>query len=299
MAILVVGSVALDTIQTSRQTRKDVLGGSATYFSLAAGLFHPVRIVAVIGQDMPEYKIVCLKKKNIDLKGLEVKSGKTFRWWGRYETDLNMRRTLRLSLNVFQDFQPRIPLSYMDSEYLFLANIGPQLQKNVLKQMRSRCLVAADTIDHWIKENPDTLLRLLKKCDVFFVNDTEARLLSQYSNLYLAARWLREKGPSVIVIKKGEHGVLMLEGTEFFSAPAYPLEEVVDPTGAGDAFAGGFLGYLAYSRKFDVASLRRAAIYGSALGSFAVEAFGPARLTALNRRRVEERVKRFRRLIHF
>ena len=299
MAILVVGSVALDTIETPFQVKKDILGGSATYFSLAASFLHPVRVVAVVGQDMPKDKMDCLRRKNIDLDGLETKEGKTFRWRGKYFCDFNTRKTLNLELNVFQDFRPRIPFSYTDSEYVFLANIDPQLQKSVLRQMKSRCLAASDTIDHWINHKRQALLSLLKGIGIFIINDSEARLLSQRSNLPLAAKWLRQKGPEVVVIKKGEHGVLMLAKTKFFSCPAYPLEEVVDPTGAGDAFAGGFMGYLACRRRLDDKTLRQAIVYGSVLGSFAVEAFGPARLIKLTFRQIKKRVNAFRRLTHF
>lgn len=299
MPILVFGSVALDTIETPFLRKKDVLGGSATYFSLAASFFHPVRIVAVVGEDMPKHKLHCLAKKNIDLAGLETKRGKTFRWQARYSFDLNVRKTIKLELNVFRDFLPQLPPLYRTSEYVFLANIDPGLQKNVLKQIESVRLVAADTIDHWIKHKPDALLELLKGIDIFFLNDTEARLFSQSANLQRAAKWLRKKGPAVVVIKKGEHGVLMLAKNRFFSCPGYPLEEVVDPTGAGDAFAGGFMGYLASQGRFDDLALRQAIVYGSTLGSFVVEGIGPVELLDLSSQKIKERASAFKRLTHF
>jgi sugar/nucleoside kinase (ribokinase family) len=299
MAILVVGSVALDTIQTPACIRKNVLGGSATYFSLAAHFFHPVRIVAVVGSDMPKNRFASLKTKNIDLNGLEVKDGKTFRWHGKYESDMNVRNTLNLELNVFKDFIPRIPSSYADSKYVFLANIDPCLQGNVLKRFKSLNITALDTIDHWIKNEPDALLGLLKKTDIFFVNDYEARLFSQCSNLNLAAKWIKARGPLAVVIKKGEHGVLMFYKEKFFICPGYPIDKIVDPTGAGDAFAGGFMGYLASCGRFDDMALRQAIIYGSSLGSFTVEAFGIEKLVKLNKADILKRVREFKKITHF
>lgn len=299
MPILVVGSVALDTIETPACCRKDVLGGSATYFSLAASFFHPVRIVAVVGKDMPRQKIACLRKENIDLQGLEVKPGKTFRWRGRYEPDFNIRQTLSLELNVFKNFSPRLFYPYTESPYVFLANIDPDLQKAVLRQVKAQRLVGSDTIDHWIRNRADALLDLLKEIDVFFLNDAEARLISQYASLHLAAKWLERKGPKTVVIKKGEHGVLMLNRGKFFSCPGYPLEKIVDPTGAGDAFAGGFMGYLVSCGGLDDMDIRQAIVYGSVLGSFAVESFGPACLVTLNLRQIKERARAFKKLTHF
>lgn len=299
MSILVVGSVALDTIQTPSRIKSDILGGSATYFSLAARFFNPVRIVAVIGSDMPQGRLVYLKTKNIDLKGLEVKEGKTFRWHGRYELDPNIRNTLNLELNVFKDFVPKIPPSYSDSKYVFLANIDPRLQGNVLKQMRAHNITALDTIDHWIKNEPDALIALLKKTDIFFVNDSEARLLSQESNLCLAAEWIKSRGPKAVIIKKGEHGALMLYGKKFFTCSGYPLKRIIDPTGAGDAFAGGFMGYLASSGGFNDMILRQAIIYGSTMGSFTVEAFGIDRLVCLKKADILKRAREFKKITNF
>ncbi|MCM8763709.1 MAG: PfkB family carbohydrate kinase [Candidatus Omnitrophica bacterium] len=281
MAILVVGSVALDTIETPFGLKREVLGGSATYFSLAGRFFHPVRIVAVAGKDMSKEKLFLLRKRNIDLKGLKIKKGKTFRWWGRYGNDFNHRQTIKLELNVFEKFSPRLAYPYNRTPFVFLANIDPVLQKKILGQIKGRRFVGSDTIDHWIRNKPDDLLLLLKKTDVFFINNSEAELFSQRSNIYQAARWLAGKGPEVVVIKKGEQGALMFCGNRFFSCPAFPVKEVVDPTGAGDAFAGGFMGYIASYKRVYEREFRRAVVCGTVMGSFAVESFGPQRLLDL------------------
>ena len=299
MSILVVGSVALDTIKTPFGEAQDLLGGSATYFSIAASLFDRVNLVAVIGKDLPFDKLEVLKSRNIDLKGLQVEEGKTFRWGAEYQYDLNVRQTTLLELNVFEHFDPKIPHEYVDSEYVFLANIDPDLQSNVLGQVRSPKLVVCDTINFWIEHKMDSLISLLGKVDILVLNDSEARELSTKPNLQQACKWIKEKGPQTVVIKKGEHGLLMMAEDRYFGAPAYPLEEIFDPTGAGDAFAGGFLGYLARSGSLDGKHLRCAAIYGSVLASFCVEKFGVQRLVEIDQEDLQQRFRDFKHLTHF
>lgn len=301
MAILVIGSVALDTIETPFGLKKEVLGGSATYFSLAGSFFYPIRMVAVVGEDMPNKKLLLLKKENIDLRGLEKKEGKTFRWWGKYGEDFNHRQTVKLELNVFENFIPRITYPYNISSFVFLANIDPFLQRKILHQIKGKKLVGADTIDHWIRNKPDELLFLLKQTDIFFINDSEAKLFSQSSSIYKAARWLGRKGPEVVVIKKGEHGAIMFYRNNFFYCPAFPVEKIIDPTGAGDAFAGGFMGYIAgvNNKRICQEKLRRAVVYGTIMGSFTVEAFGPQRLLEIDPSEIRKRMLFLKKLIHF
>jgi len=291
MAILVVGSVALDTIKTPFGTARNALGGSATYFSLAASLSVPVNLVAVVGRDFPRRHVELLRRRPIDLTGLEVARGRTFRWSGEYHLDMNTRTTRALALNVFAAFRPKIPGIYADSPIVFLANIDPALQLAVLRQIRRPRLVACDTMDHWIRRKRSTLIRLLRRVDVLTINDEEARLLAQTPHLRRAGRELLRRGPSAVIIKKGEHGSLLFRRGEMFFAPAYPLEDVVDPTGAGDTFAGGVLGYLARQRRLTAPALRRAMLYGTALASFCVEQFGVARLTTLTRRDMRRRLQ--------
>lgn len=299
MAILVVGSVALDTIETPFGVKRDVLGGSATYFSLAGSFFHPIRIVAVIGEDLSQERLIILKRENIDLNGLEKKEGKTFRWWGRYKDDFNNRETVKLELNVFKDFFPQINYPYNLSSCIFLANIDPALQRNILQQIRKRKIVGSDTIDHWIRYKRDELIFLIRDIDIFFLNDLEARLFSQNSNLYKAAKWIAKKGPKIVVIKKGEHGSLMFYNNRFFLCPGFPVEKVVDPTGAGDAFAGGFMGYLANCKRINEERLRKAIVYGTIMGSFTVESFGPERLLKLKLSDIKKRYFCLKKLFQF
>ncbi len=294
MSILIVGSVALDTVKTPLRERKDILGGSATYAAYAASFFSPVNLVAVVGTDFPQRYTNILEKRKIDLEGLEKKKGKTFRWSGSYEEDMNKRRTLHLSLNVFKSFRPSIPGRYRNSRYLFLSNIDPELQLGILRQARKPKLVVADTIDHWIINKRKLLLTLLKKIDIFLLNDEEARMLSGTSSLARAARFLISRGPPRVIIKKGEHGALMFSRCGCFALPGYPLEKVSDPTGAGDCFAGGFLGYLAKKERFREGEFRKGVIYGSVLASFAVENFGLNRLRSLTAKEIEERYKDFK-----
>ncbi|MBC7186906.1 MAG: sugar kinase [Calditrichaeota bacterium] len=293
MSLLVVGSVAYDTVETPFGKVDEALGGSAIYFSAAASFFVPVRLVAVVGDDFDRSQLRFLEERQVDLTGLTVEHGSTFRWAGRYDYDLNARETLYTHLNVFENFVPKLPASYRDSEYLFLANIMPQLQMQVLEQVSSPKLVVLDTMNYWIENTPAELRRTLKKVDVLIINDAEARQLAQEPNLYRAARALLRIGPKTVVIKKGEHGALMVTPKSCFWAPAYPLESLCDPTGAGDTFAGGFVGYLAYTDELSEDNLRRAVVYGSVLASFCVEKFSVDRLRDLTPEEIQERYRAF------
>lgn len=299
MSLLVVGSVALDSIETPFGNAKDALGGSATFFSAAASLLHPVQLVAVVGDDFPLDELEFLRERNVDLAGLDQRAGESFRWSGLYSFDLNSRETLETRLGVFADFQPVIPPAYREAKWLFLGNIDPQLQHDVLDQVDSPDLVVCDTMNYWIEGTRDALLRLLERVDVLMVNDSELRELSGDHNLRRGARWVQERGPRVVVVKKGEHGAMLFTPDFMFFAPGFPLEEVFDPTGAGDAFAGGFLGYLARAGVVTPGHLRLAMIHGSAMGSFAVERFGVERLVDLGHTEVDARVAEFRELTAF
>jgi sugar/nucleoside kinase (ribokinase family) len=299
MSILVVGSVAYDTVETPFGRAEKVLGGSASFFSVAASFFAQVNLVAVVGDDFSEKAMAAFKDRPIDLEGLERTAGKTFHWQGKYSFDLNARETVCTDLNVFEFFKPRIPDRYRRSEHVFLGNIDPVLQRQVLDQVERPRLVACDTMNFWISGKPEELRRTLAAVDILLINDAEARQLSGEWNVVKAARAIRALGPHTLVIKKGEHGVLMFSEEGSFAAPAYPLEEVFDPTGAGDTFAGGFLGYLAGSPKLDEAALRRAVIMGSTLASFCVEAFSLDRLLTLTRPEIDARYRLFKRLTHF
>ena len=299
MSLLVVGSVALDTIETPFGTATDAIGGSATFFSAAASLFCPVWLVGVVGGDYPLEKLDFLKRRGVDLSGLEQQEGESFRWSGRYSFDLNSRDTLETRLGVFADFKPRIPRAFQAADWLFLGNIDPELQLDVLDQVHSPQLIACDTMNFWIEGKNAALMRLLKRVDLLLVNDGEARQLSGEHNLLKAARWIQRHGPSMVVVKKGEHGAVLFTRDFVFFAPGYPLDDVFDPTGAGDAFAGGFVGYLAHAGVLDAAHLRRAMVYGSALGSFAVERFGLERLIDVRTDELHARVSQFRELTAF
>ena len=299
MSILVVGSVALDRIETPFGVAENALGGAATYFSAAASLFHPVQLVGVIGDDFPEDRLAFLEERGVDLAGLERAAGESFFCSGRYHFALNTRATLETRLGVFADFKPKIPTQFRDSEWVFLANIDPELQLEVLEQVKAPRLVACDTMNYWIEGKREPLLELLRRVDVIMVNDSEARELSGEYNLSQAARWIRERGPRIVVIKKGEHGALLFTEESTFFAPGFPLEEVFDPTGAGDSFAGGFMGWLGYVGAVNDEELRRAMIYGSATGSLVCERFGMERLVDLEVDEVHERVRAFRRLTDF
>jgi len=299
MSILVVGSVAYDTVETPFGRAEKVLGGSASFFSVAASFFAPVNLVAVVGDDFSDQAMSAFAGRPVDLEGLERTAGKTFHWQGKYSYDLNSRETVCTDLNVFEFFKPRIPDRYRRSEHVFLGNIDPVLQRQVLDQVERPRLVACDTMNFWISGKPEELKRTLAAVDILLINDAEARQLSGEWNIVKAARAIRAMGPHTLVIKKGEHGVLMFSEDGSFAAPAYPLEEVFDPTGAGDTFAGGFLGYLAGSPTLDEAALRRAVIMGSTLASFCVEAFSLDRLLTLSRPEIDARYRLFKRLTHF
>lgn len=300
MSVLVVGSVALDSIETPFGKAERVLGGSAVYFGAAASLFTNVRVVAVVGDDYPTDQLTFLKERGVDFSGVETAEGESFFWAGKYSDDLNSRDTLETRLGVFADFHPEIPDSFRDSDMVFLGNIDPELQLQVLDQVNSPKLVAADTMNYWIDGNRETLLKLLKRLNILFLNDEEARQLSGESNLVKAARWLREQGPDIVVIKKGEHGAILFSGDGTFFIPGYPLEELFDPTGAGDCFAGGFMGYLDWvGGGAKPEDLRRAMVYGSTMGSYAVEAFSVDRFKTLTPSDVSERVRLFREMTTF
>lgn len=299
LSILVVGSVAFDTVRTPFGQAEHILGGAATYFSLAASLFTDVRVVAVVGEDFGEQELGVFQGRRIDLGGLERAPGKTFRWGGEYSYDLNDRTTLFTELNVFEDFRPKIPPDYRQSEILFLGNIHPDLQYEVLQQVEKPRLVAADTMNYWIEGTPQELRRVLAEVDILLVNDAEARQLAGEFNLVKAAEKIRAMGPKTVVIKRGENGVLLANERQLFAAPGYPLEAVFDPTGAGDTFAGGFLGYLAQRGSFDIDALRQAIVFGSTLGSFCVEDFGTKRLQGLTNEEIVDRYRAFKTLTHF
>jgi sugar/nucleoside kinase (ribokinase family) len=298
MSILVVGSVAFDTVETPFGRAEKVLGGSASFFAVAASFFVPVNLVGVVGDDFGDKEMQAFKGRPIDTAGLERMQGKTFHWQGKYSYDLNSRDTICTDLNVFEFFKPKIPESYRKSELVFLGNIDPVLQLDVLEQVQKPQIVACDTMNFWIQGKPKELKRTLEKVDVLLVNDAELRQLSGEWNVIKAARAVRAMGPKTLVVKKGEHGVLMV-GEESFAAPAYPLEAVFDPTGAGDTFAGGFLGYLAAAGNAKDETLRRAVIMGSTLASFCVEAFSLDRLVRLTRKEIDDRFRLFKRLTHF
>ena len=299
MSILVVGSVALDSIRTPFGEAEDILGGSATYFSVAASFFNDVRMVAVVGEDFPSEHIEFLASRKVDLGGLKRVPGKTFRWQGYYEFDLNDAHTMDTQLNVFEDFDPDIPEEFRDSEYVFLANIHPELQLKVLMQMRSPRLVICDTMNFWIENQREALLETISHVDYILLNDAEARQLSGEPNLVSAGRKLLTLGPQRVIIKKGEHGVVMLGKGVFFSLPAYPLETVFDPTGAGDTFGGGFLGSLSRHPEMREEDIRRSIVYGSVVASFNVESFSCDRLRALTADEIEDRYREFASITFF
>ena len=299
MSILCVGSVALDSVETPFGRAERVLGGSAVYFAAAATVFHPVQLVGVVGDDYPLADLDFLARRGADLGGIEEADGESFFWAGRYHYDLNTRDTLETRLGVFGDFQPKIPDPYRDSRFVFLGNIDPVLQHDVLDQVASPDIVACDTMNYWIEGSRASLLDLLERVDILMVNDEEVRQLANESNLLKAARWVQDHGPHTVVVKKGEHGAILFADGWLFYVPGFPLEEVFDPTGAGDAFAGGFIGYLAHADAVSPPEMRRAMVYGSALGSFACERFSVDRLRELEREHIHDRVEEFRRITAF
>ncbi|MDX1578879.1 MAG: PfkB family carbohydrate kinase [Gemmatimonadota bacterium] len=297
--ILVVGSVALDEISTPFGHEEEIIGGAAVHFSAAASLFAPVQLVGVVGDEYPMEELDFLKARGVDLGGLERREGPSFRWGGAYHYDMNTRDTTHTELGVFAEFQPTLPDAFRSARWIFLGNIDPALQLQVLDQVDAPELVACDTMNYWIEGTQDALLDVISRIDMITLNDEEARQLSGDPNLTRAGRWIQERGPRHVVIKKGEHGAVLFSDEHIFFAPGYPLEDVVDPTGAGDAFAGGIFGHLARSGGIGPDVLRRAIVYGCALGSFACEAFGPVRMVDLTAMEVEDRVRRFRQLTRF
>jgi cytidine kinase len=299
MSLLITGSVALDSVKTPLQEHHDLLGGSASYASVAASFFGPVQMVAIVGTDFPEKYLALYREHGIDLDGLQIAEGKTFRWSGEYEWDLNKRRTLSVELNVFETFQPKLPESYKHTPYVFLANISPQLQMHVLAQVAAPKFIVADTMDLWIEIQRDALTELLHKIDCLVLNESEAREFTKETSLIKAGRLLLKMGLKYVVIKKGEHGSLLFGKDFFFSAPAFPLEDIHDPTGAGDCFAGAFTGYLARTNLIDHNSLRKAVVYGSVIASYCVEDFSLTRLQALTEHEINERYGLFKSMSHF
>jgi sugar/nucleoside kinase (ribokinase family) len=297
--LLVVGSVALDTVRTPFGEATDILGGSATYFSTSASFFTSVALIAVVGEDFPQQHIAFLKSRDIDLSGLERRPGATFRWKGEYTHQLNEAHTLDTKLNVFETFRPQIPEAYRSPDVLFLGNIDPELQLDVLQKVDRPSLVACDTMNFWINCRRDALWKVLEQVDVLIINDGEARALGQESNLVRVAKLVLSRGPKQLIIKRGEYGVLMFNEKQVFAAPAFPLEDVRDPTGAGDTFAGGFLGYLAATGNRSPEAMKQAIIFGSVMASFTVEAFSLDRLRILDYKEIEMRFREFKRLTHF
>ena len=298
-SVLVIGSVALDSVETPFGKAEDVLGGSATFFAASASLLAPVQLVGIVGKDYPVDRLEALAQRGVDLAGLECAEGESFHWRGRYRHDLNSAETIETRLGVFSHFRPKIPEQFRDAPFVFLGNIDPRLQLEVLRQVSKPRLVACDTMNFWIESRRSDILALLSQVDILTINDAEARQLTEQVNLVKAARWIMEHGPRHVIIKKGEHGAFMFTRSSVFYAPAYPLEEVFDPTGAGDAFAGGFIGYLARTGDLSEPNLKRAVVYGSAMGSFAVERFSIERFLEIGAEDIVKRVREFHRLVAF
>ncbi|HEV3203130.1 MAG TPA: PfkB family carbohydrate kinase [Gemmataceae bacterium] len=297
MSLLVVGSIAFDSIETPHGSVDDALGGSASFFSFAASFFTTPRLVGVVGEDFPEENRQLLESRKIDTSGLVTKPGKTFRWKGRYHEDMNTRDTLEVHLNVFGTFDPVLPDNFRDSTHVFLANGSPVLQAKVLSQVRKPKLVMADTMDLWIETQHDELLALLPKIDGLLLNDSEASLLTDEVNLVKAGKMVRQMGPKFVIIKKGEHGAMLFSADGIFVMPAFPAEQVIDPTGAGDTFAGGILGYLDSDNTPPPGRLRRAMAYGTVLASLTVEGFGLDRLKKTDRKEIDERLEIYRSML--
>ncbi|MCH7934574.1 MAG: sugar kinase [Gemmatimonadetes bacterium] len=299
MSILVVGSVALDSVETPFGSADRVIGGSAVFFAAAASLLGPVRLVGVVGDDYPFEKLDFLTARGADLSGVEHAEGESFFWAARYSDDLSSRDTLETRFGVFGDFRPRVPDAFRDSRYVFLGNIDPVLQLEVLDQMREPAAVICDTMNYWIEGSREALVELLKRVDILMVNDAEARQLAGDHNLVRAARWIQERGPRLVVVKKGEHGAILFGPDWMFFVPGFPLEVIFDPTGAGDAFAGGFVGYIASVDSQDPEDLRRAMVYGSVMGSFAVESFSVDRFHSLHQKEIQSRIMGFKEMTAF
>ena len=300
MPLLVVGSVAFDCVETPTDRRDDVLGGSAVFFSYAASFFSPVRMIGAVGEDWPAEHTAMLEEKGIDTSGLQViPGGKTFRWRGRYLPNMNDRETIEVHLNVLDEFQPKLGASHQDCRFLFLGNASPAVQLNVLEQAKNAELTVADTIDLWINIQRDELGDLLKKIDGLVLNDAEAKLLAEDENLVRAGHAIRAMGPKFVVIKKGEHGAMFFSEHETYVMPAFPTEKVLDPTGAGDSFAGGMMGHLAALGRFDPQALKEALAYGTVTASFTVEDFSLDKLEKLDRSMVDQRFKDYRQMLSF
>jgi sugar/nucleoside kinase (ribokinase family) len=300
MSRVVVGSVALDSVETPFGKVQNALGGSATYFSVSASFFaNNVKLVAVVGEDFPQEYLDFLDSRGIDLEGLERVEGKTFHWSGRYGASLSGAETLATELNVFENFSPKIPDSYKNAEYLFLANINPELQIDVLKQIENTKLIVCDTMNLWIAERREHLLKTIKHVDILILNDAEARQLTGEQKVDMAARKILQYGPSRVIVKKGEHGAMTLTNTSYFSSPAYPLKLVFDPTGAGDTFAGGFMGYLASTDDVSEQNIRKAIVYGTVMASFNVEDFSLNRQRILTREEIEARFAEVKAITEF
>ncbi len=299
MSLVIVGSLAFDTIETPTERKERIIGGSCSFAALAASYFTSPQIVAVIGEDFPQEFISLLNRRGVDTRGVTREPGKTFHWEGRYGDDPNQRTTIRTELNVFQDFKPRLLQDYAAADIVFLGNIDPELQEDIRRQAQKPRLVAMDTINLWINTKPEALVRVLKEVDIFFANDEEVRMITDELNLIKAGKKLLSMGPSLAVIKKGEHGALLV-GEEFmFGVMAYPCETVIDPTGAGDSFAGAFLGYLDRTGSFRPEDFRRAAAYGSVLASFTIEDFSVERLKDISAQEIEDRLQALRGLVSF
>jgi sugar/nucleoside kinase (ribokinase family) len=299
VGVLVVGSVALDSVKTPFGAVENVVGGSASYFSTAASFFTDVSLVGVIGDDFPAQALELFREREINIDGLERVQGKTFRWQGEYGYDLNEAITLDTQLNAFEHFRPKLPPSYRESPYVFLANIDPELQLEVLNQVKRPKFVACDTMNFWIQGKPEALKAVLQRVDLLTINEGEARQLAQEPNVVKAARAILQMGPKVLIVKRGEYGALMFNGATVFFAPAYPLEAVYDPTGAGDSFAGGFMGYLANVDAVSEGAMRQAIIMGSTMASFNVESFSLERLRSLTYPEIRDRFRAFRGLVNF
>ncbi len=299
MSLLAVGSIAFDSIRTPYGNVEEILGGSATFFSVTASWFTSVSVVAVVGEDFGEKEFQIFRERSIDTRGVEQVAGRTFRWMGEYTGDMSQARTLDTQLNVFQSFVPKIPAAYLDTQFLFLGNIVPTLQLNVRRALPNLRASALDTMNYWINGMPEELAEVLKTVEILLINEGEARMLSGQSNLKKAAAMIQKLGPTVLVIKRGEHGATLFGPESVFTVPAYLLDEVCDPTGAGDTFAGGFMGHLARTGDLSDANLRRAAVYGSVMGSFAVEEFGVGRLMRLTPAQIESRYREIKKLTHF
>jgi sugar/nucleoside kinase (ribokinase family) len=299
MSVLIVGSTALDSIKTPKAENPRLLGGSASHAAIAASFFAPVRMVGVVGEDFPKAYLRLYKKHKIDLAGLQIAPGKTFHWSGQYEVNMNNRRTLATELGVFETFSPNLPESYKDSPFVLLANIAPALQHHVLDQMRRPKLVVADTMDLWLNIAMPDLLKLLPRVDGFVLNESEARQLTKEDNLFDAAKKIQRLGPKFVIVKKGEHGAILSSRRGLFLAPAFPLPQVVDPTGAGDSFVGGMMGYLAAAKGPIENNLRRAMIYGSIVASYCCEGFGVTATTRATRSGIEKRRKTLEKLTRF